>query len=50
MMILDSVFPLFFKNAKSAMLQLQSSLSFYVKEFRCLGKEELAGEERVCPK
>ena len=43
-------FSFFFLIAKSAMLQLQSFLSFYVKEFRCLGKEELAGEERVCPK
>ena len=55
MMILDSVFPLLFIylflfNAKSTMLQLQSFLSLYVKEFQCLGKVELAGEERVYPK
>ena len=40
----------FFFNAKSTMLQLQSFLSLYVKEFQCLGKVELAGEERVYPK
>lgn len=52
MMILDSVFPLFFfffGQKYYVTITIFFSL-FILKNFKCLGKEELAGEEGVCPK
>lgn len=53
MMILDSVFPLFIFYLGGPIVLCYNYnlfLSFYIKEFQCLGNVELAGEERVCPK